>query len=109
MKLLRYFIPIVVVSLFFSCDPPQDDDAHEPAQEEIVDNTISTDFNSNTFTEGVEAELLKELKICNPNATSDTNERDASCSPKFFRFFKLTAKDPLKDGFILLIKSGVNG
>lgn len=109
MKLLRYFIPLVLVSVALSCTEETGETPKITPPEEVVDNTISTDFNSNTFTEGVEAELLKELKICNPNATSDTNERDAACSPKFFRFFKLTAKTPLKNGFILLIKSGVNG
>jgi len=109
MKLLRFFIPLVVVSVVMSCTDGPEDTPKITTPLEEVDNTISTDFNSNAFTEGVEAELLKELKICNPKATSDTNALDAACSPKFFRFFQLTAKEPLKNGFILLVKSGVNG
>ena len=71
--------------------------------------TFSTDFNENTFSGNEEIELLKELKLCDPNAPNDTDEAHPSCSPKFFRFFKLAEKTKLSDGFILLIKAGVNG
>lgn len=81
---------------------------HHDAPAEQTVATISTDFSSNTFASDQEVALLKELKLCDPNAPNDTDEKHPSCSPKFFRFFKLSDKIPLKDGFILLIKAGVN-
>lgn len=75
---------------------------------EVVDQTLSTDFNANTFTSNTEVELLKELKLCDPTAPTDTDEKRPTCSPKFFRFFQLSKKIPLNNAFILLIKAGVN-
>lgn len=103
---LLIFLPLLVVS----CGPEeQDDDLAIEKQEIVEDNTISTDFTTNTFSGKEEAKLLKELNICNPEADSDTSELNPSCSPKFFRFFKLAKNIKLNDGFILLVKAGVNG
>ncbi len=108
---------LFVIPLLFalnSCGDDTDDTItikprHSSGKENPVDNTISTDFNENSFTSKVEAELLKELHLCDPKATSDEDPKHPTCSPKFFRFFKLNAQTPLKDGFKLLIKAGVNG
>lgn len=70
---------------------------------------ISTDFNENEFKSDVEAKLLKELKICDSTMTEDNNLERPSCSPRFFRFFPLKFNKPLNEGFILLVRSGVNG
>ncbi len=75
---------------------------------EPVDLSISTDFNSNKFTSNQEIDLLKELQLCDPKAVNDSDEKHPSCSPNFFRFFKLNAQKELKDGCIILIKAGVN-
>ena len=75
----------------------------------VNDNTISTDFNSNVFKSTTEVELLKELRLCDPAAPNDTDEKRPACSPKFFRFFELNKKTPLKDGFMVMTKAGVNG
>lgn len=114
MKLFWIFpVTIFSTALFFlaACGDDEKDDNpfmkhHHPAQSVT---TISTDFGTNTFSSETETELLKELKLCDPKATSDTNELQPSCSPRFFRFFPLSDKIPLRDGFILLIKAGVNG
>lgn len=108
---LLYLVP--VFALLTACG----DDTEDPISIERrgsdkdaeVDNTISTDFNENVFTSKVEGELLKELHLCDPKATSDDDPKHPTCSPKFFRFFKLNDHTPLKDGFKLLIKAGVNG
>jgi hypothetical protein len=96
-----------------ACSDNSDDEIklkpHYKGNKTAVDPTISTDFNSNTFTFGGEEDLLKELHLCDPKATSDSDPKHPSCSPKFFRFFKLTEQRDLKDGFIVLIKAGVNG
>jgi hypothetical protein len=103
---------VLTVVLLASCgeeEDPQPFKPHHRDQQEKV-TTFSTDFNENTFTEnGEEIALLKELKLCDPNAPNDTDEKHPSCSPKFFRFFKLSEKTALSDGFILLVKAGVNG
>ncbi len=108
-----YLFVLPVLFLAFSCDDKADDEItiekrHSEGKKE-VDKTISTDFNSNVFSSKVEAELLKELHLCDPKATSDDDPEHPTCSPKYFRFFKLNKQTPLKDGFKLLIKAGVNG
>jgi len=70
---------------------------------------ISTNFNENEFRTEVEVKLLKELKICDSTMTEDNNLERPSCSPRFFRFFPLKHNKPLNEGFILLVRSGVNG
>ncbi|MGV3609346.1 MAG: hypothetical protein ACO1N0_00245 [Fluviicola sp.] len=108
---LVYLLPLFL--LVFSCDDDTEDEItierRHTADKEPVDNTISTDFLSNKFTSKVETELLKELHLCDPKATSDDDPEHPTCSPKYFRFFKLNKQTPLKDGFKLLIKAGVNG
>jgi hypothetical protein len=111
MKWLLYsgvFFALISIS---GCDDTEKGDIKilPPKSEEVVDNTISTDFTINEFSSQVEEELLKELKICNPAAPNDTDEKNPACSPKFFRFFPLSKQIPLKDGFILLVKAGVGG
>ncbi|MNU58156.1 hypothetical protein D3C71_472900 [compost metagenome] len=113
MKLKLLFV-IPLLFALSSCDDDTDDTItikprHASGKEAPIDNTISTDFNENAFTSKVEAELLNELHLCDPKATSDEDPKHPTCSPKFFRFFKLNAQTPLKDGFKLLIKAGVNG
>ena len=110
---LKFLFLLPALVLVFACDDKADDEItienRHPEVKEEVDNTISTDFNANTFTSKVEEELLKELHLCDPKATSDDDPAHPTCSPKFFRFFKLNKQTPLKDGFKLLIKAGVNG
>ncbi len=109
MKAILYSLLILIPLSFISCgDPEEDDDLVITHHDVVEDNTISTDFPTNKFTSDVEVKLLKELKICNPKADSDTNELNPACSPKFFRFFKLSKNIKLNDGFILLVKAGVN-
>jgi len=94
-----------------SCDPEEDPAPvkkhRDPAP--VNQHTISTDFNDNVFQSNVEVDLLKELRLCDPAAPNDTDEKRPACSPKFFRFFPLAAKTPLKDGFMVMVKAGVNG
>jgi len=69
---------------------------------------ISTDFNANTFKSEEEISLLKEIGICDSTQADDSNLDNPSCSPRFFRFFKLNKTKSLNDGFILLVRAGVN-
>jgi hypothetical protein len=70
---------------------------------------ISTDFNLNSFDKGDEVKLLKELKICDSTMLEDNSLERPACSPRFFRLFPLKHNMPLSKGFILLVRSGVNG
>lgn len=105
---LLFFLPVLILIACGGEDPEENPFRHKQSAPEASSTTISTDFNENTFSSEVEAELLRELKLCDPNAKDDTDESHPSCSPKFFRFFRLSEKIPLKDGFILLVKAGVN-
>lgn len=69
---------------------------------------ISTDFNANAFSGKVEEKLLKEIGICDSTQGDDNNLDNPSCSPRFFRFFKLNKTKELNDGFMLLVRAGVN-
>lgn len=113
---MKYILLLSIsVLLITSCkDEPDSSTETRKHQDNSVntstgeDPTISTIFGENTFEFGSEVELLKELHICDGKSTDDSNPKHPSCSPKFFRFFKLTEVKPLKEGFILLIKAGVN-
>ena len=70
---------------------------------------IETDFNANTFSGTTEIELLKELGVCDSTAPNDNNLDRPSCSPRFFRFFNYKKDAELRNNFILLLRSGVNG
>jgi hypothetical protein len=70
---------------------------------------IETDFITNTFSGTTEIELLKELGICDSTAPNDNNLDRPSCSPRFFRFFNYKKNAELRNNFILLVRSGVNG
>ncbi len=70
---------------------------------------IETDFITNTFSGTTEIELLKELGVCDSTAPNDNNLDRPSCSPRFFRFFNYKKNAELRNNFILLVRSGVNG
>ncbi len=77
-----------------SCKP------QTPKVKKLNNQEIFTDFSLNSFNSDIEAKLLTELRICD---TSRIGDEFGACSPKFFKFFKLSKKKPLRDGFMLLI------
>ena len=88
-------------------DSQNEENASKPKKQKI--EHISTDFNANAFTSKVEENLLKEIGICDSTQGDDSNLDNPSCSPRFFRFFKLNKAKELNQSFILLARSGVNG
>jgi hypothetical protein len=76
------------------------DVSEDPKKETSRIEYISTDFNLNSFTDGNELKLLKELNMCD---TTILDGQFGSCSPKYFRFFKLNDAVSLKNAFLLLI------
>jgi hypothetical protein len=99
---LFILVIIAVVILVVVINNQKEDPAivEKPVKETSKVEYISTDFNQNTFTDGNELKLLKELKLCD---TSILDGQLGSCSPKFFRFFKLNDAVSMKNAFLLLI------
>jgi hypothetical protein len=83
------------------------EDGSKPKKQKI--EYISTDFNANAFTGKVEEKLLKEIGICDSTQADDTNLDKPSCSPRFFRFFKLNKAKELNESCMLMVRAGVNG
>jgi hypothetical protein len=99
---LFILVIIAVVALVVVMNNQKEDPAivEKPVKETSRIDYISTDFNQNTFTDGNELKLLKELKLCD---TTILDGQLGSCSPKFFRFFKLNDAVSLKNAFLLLV------
>ena len=87
----------------------QEENKIEKNEEKSEIQLIETDFNANTFSGTTEIELLKELGVCDSTAPNDKNLDRPSCSPRLFRFFSYKKNAKLRNNFILLLRSGVNG
>jgi hypothetical protein len=90
-------ILIASLSVLWFCkskNPPK------PKAKKLNRQEIFTDFSLNTFSSDIELKLLAELRICD---TTRVGDEFGACSPKFFKFFKLSKNKPLRDGFMLLI------
>ncbi len=113
MKKKQILIPLIIISIilvaiFFNKRDYKKPKIDEPKDESQIE-LIETDFNANTFSGNTEIELLKELRVCDSTAPNDNNLDRPSCSPKFFRFFSLKKGAKLRNSFMLLMRSGVNG
>ena len=114
MKKKQFLIPIVIIVLaalvtgYFYTKKPAKKKVDKPKEKTEI-QLIETDFNANTFSGTTEIELLKELRVCDSTVPSDKNFNRPSCSPRFFRFFSYKKNAELRNNFILLVRSGVNG
>jgi hypothetical protein len=114
MKKKQFLIPIVIIVLaalvtgYFYTKKPAKKKVDKPKEKTEI-QLIETDFNANTFSGTTEIELLKELGVCDSTAPNDNNLDRPSCSPRFFRFFNYKKNAELRNNFILLVRSGVNG
>lgn len=75
----------------------------DPANIEIL-------FDDTKFSSNIELSLLKELGLgmCDPNQKDLSNYKVPACDPKFFKFLPYNKSIPLKNGFLLLVKSMVH-
>lgn len=113
MKKKQILIPLIIISIILvavflnksDCKKPKIDEPKDESQIELIE----TDFITNTFSGTTEIELLKELGVCDSTAPNDNNLDRPSCSPRFFRFFNYKKNAELRNNFILLVRSGVNG
>lgn len=106
MKRLLYFGLLLV--FLFSCGD------EETIEKNTVDATneiigIETLFNENEFPDPSHLELLKELKICDVAQKDTSDYLNPACSPFFFKFFQSNKNTPIKNAFLLQIKSKVGG
>ena len=113
MKKNQFLIPILIIVLaalvtgyFYTKKPAIEID--KPKENTEI-QLIETDFNANTFSGTTEIELLKELGVCDSTAPNDNNLDRPACSTRFFRFFNYKKNADLRNNFILLLRSGVNG
>ena len=114
MKKNQFLIPILIIVLtalvtgYFYTTKPAKKKVDKPKENTEI-QLIETDFITNTFSGTTEIELLKELGVCDSTAQNDKNLDRPSCSPRFFRFFNYKKNAELRNNFILLLRSGVNG
>ena len=106
---LRFVVFAVLAgTLLFACSEDEEKKkGHEQAHGDLVG--IETLFDQNNFEDPSMEGLLKELNLCNDTTRSLEDYMNPACSPRFFRFFKLTEKTPIENGFLLQLKSKVSG
>lgn len=90
-------ILLALVSVLWFCNSSN---TPKPIEKKLAKHEIYTDFGLNTFSSEIELKLLKELRICD---TTRVDDEFGACSPKYFKFFKLSKDKPMRDGFMLLI------
>lgn len=112
MKLNYFFSFILFVSLIScSSDDTDTDEGNKPTPKEAATNihAIETLFDKEAFDDPQKEMLLKELKICSDKNKGPEDYMNPGCSPRFFELFPFVENVPLKNAFILQVKSKVNG
>lgn len=105
---------LIAAALTFSINACSGDDEpkEDPKVEENGPGTltgIETLFDKSDFEDPKMKDLLKELNLCNEKLGDSIDYMNPSCTPRFFRFFNLTEKMPIENGFILQVKAKVSG
>lgn len=115
MKKLLLYTALVILATTVSCkNDTVDLDSEKKETKEHKDadadlGYISTDFKDGfAFKTNEEKELLAEVKLCDLAQADLENKSVPACDPKFFRLFKVSDKIPLKDAFLVLVKSEVH-
>ena len=112
-KKLLLFIGILfalLVVLFFTVKYLNQQDKPKPVKkkETVKGIQISTDFNTNSFSSKNEANLLKNLGLCDSTINWSEDLDKPSCTPNFFRVFPLKKGLDIAQGCMVLMKAGVN-
>jgi hypothetical protein len=112
---MKYLFPILLSLVFASCSSKDADSNNTESQSKPSEikksdiESIETLFDTDKFDDPVMGDLLTELKICYEGYSDSLDYMHPSCSPRFFKFFPLSKDVPLKNAFILQIKSKTNG
>ena len=111
-KLLRFtgILFVLLVVLFFTVKylNQQDKPKQVKKKETIKGIQISTDFNTNSFSNKNEAIILKNLRLCDSTIDWSEDLNRPSCTPNFFRVFPLKKGLDIAQGCMVLMKAGVN-
>jgi hypothetical protein len=101
---------VMLVVLFFSLNYfNRPSNPKKKKKEEVTKGIqISTDFNTNSFSSKNEANILKNLGLCDSTINWSEDLNRPSCTPNFFRVFPLKKGLDLSQGCMVLLKAGVN-
>jgi hypothetical protein len=107
---MRPLIFIVLLLVLVSCNEEGTTKKTTAQKTQVGTQTnIECLFDETTFASTDEYPLLKELKICDETQKDLNNYDVPACNPKFFKFYPFIENKKLKDAFVLLIKSRVQG
>jgi hypothetical protein len=107
---MRYWVFISVLIVLVSCNEETKKQKTLAPTAKIGSQTnIECLFDETTFESTDAYPLLKELKICDETQKDLNNHDVPACNPKFFKFYPFIENKKLKDAFVLLIKSRVQG
>jgi hypothetical protein len=107
---MRPWIFIVLLLVLVSCNEEVKTKKTTAQKTQVGTQTnIECLFDETTFASPDEYPLLKELKICDETQKDLNNYDVPACNPKFFKFFPYIENKKIKNAFILLIKSRVQG
>jgi hypothetical protein len=106
-----FIVFILPLFVLISCGDPENIDKAKDDQTTETQNVvgIETLFDETQFSDPIMKELLMELNLCNGEITDTLDYLNPSCSPFFFKFHELSKEVELKNGFMLQLKSKVNG
>jgi hypothetical protein len=101
---------VMLVVLFFSLNYfNRPSNPKKKKKEEVTKGIqISTDFNTNSFSSKNEANIVKNLGLCDSTINWSEDLNRPSCTPNFFRVFPLKKGLDLSQGCMVLLKAGVN-
>lgn len=88
---------------------PGDVNSNLPVKEYEEDVEVLFDDQNVVQKTNLEDSLLRVIKICNPNETDLKNYKFPACDSKFFKILPIQTKSSIRDGFLVLCKSGVAG
>lgn len=107
---MRPWIFIVLLLVLVSCNEEGTTKKTTAKKTQVGTQTnIECLFDQTTFASPDEYPLLKELNICDETQKDLNNYDVPACNPKFFKFYPFIENKKLKDAFVLLIKSRVQG
>lgn len=109
----NFLIFLITFSLTISCNNEteiKNDKKISPSFDQKDPSNIEILFDDTKFSSNTEINLLKELGLgmCDPNQKDLSNFKVPACDPKFFKFLPFNKSIPLKNGFLLLVKSMVH-
>ena len=109
---MKYFLFLSLSLLFLACksevETVEEVDNVSPSVVTPVEKNIEILFDEKDFSEPKAAQLLNELKICNPNQKNKNNASEPVCDPKFFHILPFIENEKIENAFLLVIRAGVH-